>query len=110
MPTYRLNINGSFDGTGTSNTTEPNGNERANEGDFNVSISGTWTGVIELQRDFSKSTGDAVSWDTVEIFTGTSVPTTDFVAKVGKNAGINVRYRFEATTLSSGEAFFKATQ
>jgi len=103
MPTPRLNIFGTFTGTGVTDPTQSN---RAEDGRFNASISGTYVATVELQWQFDKDT----IWRTIEAITGTGVPADDVFAKTGFNAGRNVQYRFEVTAFTSGTISVKANQ
>lgn len=102
MPTPSLNIYADFAGTETSPDTQ---SMQARDGTFNLSIGGTWTGTVTLERSWLEED----DWQIVEVFTGTSVPADDIVQKFGTTSGQNWKYRF-TSVVSGGTAKAKANQ
>lgn len=70
-------------------------------GNFNVSISGTWSGTVTVQRSFDKG----VTWMDVEAFTANA-------EKRGDEGERDVRYRagFKSGNYTSGVAAVRISQ
>lgn len=93
---------GSFTGTGASSTTG-----KAVQGWFNVSIGGSFTGTVKLERSFDKGStwevcsknadGDEAAWTAPASLTA-------YEPEAG------ARYRFNCTAFSSGPITYRLSQ
>ncbi len=93
-----LNISGTFTAAGTSDE------QFAQDGDFNLSLSGTFVADIELQRSFDEK----ATWVLVEAFTGITEKTGS--ASVKSPQGVPVAYRLECTDFTSGSVVYVVNQ
>jgi hypothetical protein len=81
---------GTFTGTGVSAAMSPV------YGRFNLSISGTFSATIQVQRSFD----GGLTWLVVDIFTAP-------VERVGTDIERGVRYRLQCTTFGSGTVTYR---
>lgn len=93
-----LNISGTFTATGTSDE------NFAQDGDFNLSLSGTFLATVELQRSFDEKS----TWVTVDIFTTITEKTGS--SSTRNRLNVPVAYRLECTTHTSGTVIFVVNQ
>ena len=93
-----LNISGTFTAPGTS------AENFAQDGDFNVSLSGTFVATIEVQRSFDEKS----TWVTVDTFTEKTEKTGS--SSVKNQFNVPVAYRLECTDFTSGTVTFVLNQ
>lgn len=81
--------------SGVFTATAEQSGEAPRWGKFNVSLTGTWTGTVSLQRMFKGG-----AWETVKEYTGN-------VSEVAEEPEAGVKYSFTASNLTAGSAEYR---
>lgn len=89
-------VTGTFTGTGASSSIRVG--QRTGNGEFNIHLSGTWVGTVDLQRSFDNGT----TW--VDVADESYTANTD---RVGDEPENGVLYRLNCSAYTSGTVTYR---
>jgi hypothetical protein len=77
----------------------------ARRGDFNLSLQGTFTATVALQRSF-----DGTTWETLTYSDGSALSWTAPFSSTWSEPEAGVQYRFNCTAYTSGSLAWRISQ
>lgn len=78
----------------------------ARRGDFNISLSGTFSATVQLERSFDGGT----TWLPVTYIDGTAISWTAPISTSFSEPELGVQYRFNCTAYTSGTVSWRISQ